>query len=113
MTPIAGLSSAAPPASACTQQPQKLDRAAHQFEAMLLQELLKPLTASDDTGGASEDDSLTASSSSGPLESFGTQAVAESLANSGALGFARQIESSIQHRVVAGSQRDTVLKKIS
>ena len=101
---IADVSNAAvgavPPAP--TLPTQRMDKAAHQFEAMLLQELLKPLTASEDDGnGDSGEGSLGGSSTSGPLESFGTQAVAESLANSGALGFARQIERSLQHRAGA------------
>ena len=86
----------------------RLDKAAHQFEAMLLQELLKPLTSSqEDADGESEGDSLSGGSSSGPLQSFGTQAVAESLANTGALGFAKQIEASLQQRASVSQTRDT------
>ena len=68
---------------------QRLTKAAHQFEAMLLGEMLKPLGKTDDEAMSGED------SGGNPMQSFGVEAVAGSLANSGALGFARQIESAL------------------
>lgn len=70
---------------------QRLTKAAHQFEAMLLGEMLKPL-------GKTDEEALSGSDSSGsnPLQSFGVEAVAGALANSGALGFAKQIETALQ-----------------
>ncbi len=114
MLPLATSTSVAAPATSVPASPgpmsppnSRLDKAAHQFEAMLLQELLKPLTSSRDEGGDAEVDSLTGGSSSGPLQSFGTQAVAESLANTGALGFATQIASSLQQHASVSTIRDT------
>lgn len=56
---------------------QQLDRAAHQFEAMLLQEMLKPLGQHADISGENSDGG---EGSSSPLESFGIEAIAGSLA---------------------------------
>ena len=104
-TESAPLSVGADPVTASN---SRLDKAAHQFEAMLLQELLKPLTSSqEEASGESDGDSLGSGSSSGPLQSFGTQAVAESLANTGALGFAKQITVSLQRRASVSQTRDT------
>jgi len=71
---------------------QQLDRAAHQFEAMLLQEMLKPLGQHADISGENSDGG---EGSSSPLESFGIEAIAGSLAHSNALGFAGRIESAL------------------
>jgi Rod binding domain-containing protein len=65
----------------------KLADAAQQFEAMMLQELLKPLRSSEDdlSGEKSEDSSFDT------LASFGTESVAKSIAQHGGLGIARQV----------------------
>lgn len=82
-------------ASAADPKSQKVHHAAQQFEAMLLQEMLKPLSQHEDTN--SNGDALGAGAgASGPMESFGIEAVASSLARSGALGFASRIESALQ-----------------
>ncbi len=71
-------------------QRSKLADAAQQFEAMMLQELLKPLrTGEDDLSGEKNEDI-----SFDTMSSFGTEAVAKSISASGGLGIARQI---IQH----------------
>ncbi len=73
---------------------QRLHKAAHQFEAMMLGEMLKPLTQTSEDALNGAD-----GTTSGPLQSFGTEAVAGSLANSNALGFAQQIERALSgHR---------------
>ena len=82
-------------ASAEAYKAQRLNKAAHQFEAMLLGEMLKPLTKTD------EDALSGTESGSSPLQSFGMEAVAGSLANSNALGFAKQIEKALQGRQTA------------
>ena len=69
---------------------QRLHKAAHQFEAMMLTEMLKPLTQTGEDALNGDD-----ASTSGPLQSFGMEAVAGSLASSNALGFARQIERAL------------------
>jgi len=65
----------------------KLADAAQQFEAMMLQELLKPMRSSeDDLAGEKNDDS-----SFDTISSFGTEAVAKSISASGGLGIAKQV----------------------
>lgn len=79
----------------------KLVTAAHQFEASMMQELLKPLNSqaifgededesSPGSGGAS---SLTSSAdgSGNALMSFGSEALAKALSEKGGLGIARKI----------------------
>ena len=83
--PIADVSQSAASAA----KNQRLTKAAHQFEAMLLGEMLKPLGKTDDEAMNGE------SSGSNPMQSFGVEAIAGSLANSGALGFAKQIEAAL------------------
>lgn len=75
------------PASNELQTRSKLTDAAHQFEAMLLQELLKPLQTEDGgwSGGEKSD------SASDTITSFGTEAVAKAISKSGGLGIARQV----------------------
>ncbi len=90
MTPIIASAQPASQIGADTVRTERLHKAAHQFEAMMLGEMLKPLAqASEDAGN---DDSK---STSGPLQSFGMEAVAGALSNSNALGFARQIERAL------------------
>lgn len=73
----------------------RLVAAAQQFEAIMLNELVKPLAQSTAPG----DD---ADGSSGPMASFGTEAVAGALARSGALGFAQRLAGSVdQHAAPA------------
>ena len=65
----------------------KLEDAAQQFEAMLLQELLKPMRSSEDdlSGEKSADGSFDT------ISSFGTESVAKAISKSGGLGIAKQV----------------------
>jgi flagellar protein FlgJ len=82
---IAALASQAP-----TSKPSpRLVNAAHEFEATLVAELLKPMQQdplfsdnNDDTGDAG---------SQGSLRSFGTEAIARSISDHGGLGIARVV----------------------
>ncbi|MGC9291473.1 MAG: hypothetical protein ACP5EP_01950 [Acidobacteriaceae bacterium] len=71
----------------------RLRQAAVEFEANFLQELLKPMkedplfAGSDGSGG----DDGEIGGSLGTIDSMGTQAMAEALANAGGLGIARQV----------------------
>jgi len=74
----------------------KLADAAQQFEAMLLQELLKPMRSSeDDLSGETSTDS-----SFDTIASFGTESVAKAISKSGGLGIAKQVvrQLSIQEK---------------
>ncbi len=69
----------------------KLTHAAQQFEAVMMGELMRPLSSSTAIGGDESD-----SSQSGPLQSFGVEAMASALAKSGALGFAGRIVAAVE-----------------
>jgi peptidoglycan hydrolase FlgJ len=65
----------------------KLTNAAEQFEAILLQEMLKPMRSDERSWGGEEQ----ADGSSDTINSFGTEAVAKAIARSGGVGIARQV----------------------
>src|SRR5579871_3928644 len=66
----------------------KLTDAAQQFEAMMLQELLKPMrTGQGSWGGEEKSDD----SGEDTMSSFGTEAVAKAISKGGGFGIARQI----------------------
>jgi|SRR5580658_4990416 flagellar protein FlgJ len=67
----------------------RLESAAHEFEASLMQELLKPLQHDSlfSTGEESEDDA----GSNGALMSFGSQAMAKAISEHGGFGIAKKI----------------------
>jgi len=78
----------------------KLVSAAHQFEASLMQELLKPLNSGSIFGDEEDPESaanaglggLTSSEGSGSaLLSFGSEALAKALSEKGGLGIARKV----------------------
>jgi len=105
-----GLSSSAPAASAAARDAAldpKLVAAAHQFEASLMSELLKPLNSGDvfggDGGGDGGDDggggtgigadglAASADGSAGALMGFASEALAKALSDRGGLGIARRV----------------------
>lgn len=73
----------------------KLKTAAHEFEASLMQELLKPLQhdplfAPDSSSGAGDTDGDD-QGSSGALMSFGSEALAQAISEHGGFGIATKI----------------------
>jgi flagellar protein FlgJ len=91
--------------STATATPQasnpKLVSAAHQFESMMLQQILKPMMSHEDSWGG--DDGESRDSSMDTISSFGTEAVATAISKDGGLGIARQV---IQ-QVTKEHQRET------
>ncbi len=79
-------------ASGEAQKASKLTDAAQQFEASMLQELLKPFQQSKGNWGGDETED---DNSSDTLRSFGTEAVAKSIAQAGGFGIAKQVISQI------------------
>ena len=69
----------------------RLVSAAHEFEASLMQELLKPMQQDTWPGSEEGGDSQNGSGSSSTLMSFGSEALAKSLSEHGGLGIARTI----------------------
>jgi flagellar protein FlgJ len=74
------------------QRQAKLVEAAQQFEATMLQELLKPMQHGQDSwGGELKSDD----SASDTISSFGSEAVAKAISKGGGFGIAKQIISKV------------------
>jgi Rod binding domain-containing protein len=71
--------------SASSSQP-RLVQAAHEFEAQMMKELLKPMTGGTNIDGEDSD-----SGSGGALADFATEALGQSLSRSGGVGIASTI----------------------
>ena len=81
------------PATAAEVQKQaKLIDAAQQFEATMLQELLKPMQHGQSSWGGGENSDDT---SSDTISSFGTEAIAKAISKGGGFGIAKQIVSKV------------------
>jgi flagellar protein FlgJ len=81
------------PATAIEGQKQaKLVDAAQQFEAAMLQELLKPMQHGQSSWGGEEKSDDTASDT---ISSFGTEAIAKAISKGGGFGIAKQIVSKV------------------
>src|SRR5580692_6512626 len=74
------------------QKQAKLVDAAEQFEATMLQELLKPMQRGQSSWGGEEKSDDTASNT---MSSFGTEAIAKAISKGGGFGIAKQIVSKI------------------
>lgn len=71
---------------------RKLVDAAQQFEAMFLNEMLKPMNFS----GQGEDGDEGGDSQGGTLQQFGTEAMAKGIAAAGGLGIARHVVAQVE-----------------
>jgi flagellar protein FlgJ len=76
------------------QKQAKLVDAAQQFEAMMLQEMLKPMRRGQDSWGG--DDKGDGDSASDTISSFGTEAFARAISKGGGFGIAKQVVSQIK-----------------
>jgi flagellar protein FlgJ len=88
------------PASLESQKSSKLVEAAQQFEAMLMQELLKPMRAGQSSWGEEEKSDDSAGDA---ISSFGTEAVAKAMSKGGGLGIARQVtrQVTLEHQRIS------------
>jgi Rod binding domain-containing protein len=86
---------AAGTASTNTPQP-RLVKAAHEFEAQMIQELLKPLTHGSSLTGE-DDDSSNSSGSNGALGEFATEALGRALSEQGGFGIAKSVLKDLSH----------------
>ncbi len=95
----------------------RLTRAAHEFEAQMMKELLKPMT---DQGGLAGAEGDAGSGSGGALGEFAAEALGRGLSERGGLGIAASIERTLSHsgnhpqtaRVIANLHVDTVMNPI-
>jgi Rod binding domain-containing protein len=102
--------------SAAQGAPQpRLVRAAPEFEAQMMKELMKPLA-----GGEADEDGDEASGATGALGQFAAESLGKALSEHGGLGIANSIVGSFSHRgtgsgsvkVTEKGHGDTVLRKI-
>ena len=86
------------------QKQAKLVDAAQQFEATMLQELLKPMQHGQDSwdGEEKSDDSA-----SDTISSFGTEAIAKAISQGGGFGIAKQIVSKVTLEHQRNSEKKT------
>lgn len=76
----------------------RLVKAAHEFEAQMMKELLKPVSES---GGVSGDEDGPGLGATGILGEFASEALGRALSQHGGLGIANRIVQSLSH---AGSR---------
>jgi peptidoglycan hydrolase FlgJ len=86
----------------------RLKSAAHEFEASLMQEFLKPLQhdslfATEKSGDSGADDTDDDSGSSGALMSFGSEAMAKAISERGGFGIATKILDHFRTQAKAAS----------
>jgi Rod binding domain-containing protein len=86
------------------QKHAKLTDAAQQFEAAMLQELLKPMQHGQDSWGGEE---KTDDSASDTLSSFGTESIAKAMSKGGGFGIAKQIVSKVTLEHQRNSEKKT------
>jgi peptidoglycan hydrolase FlgJ len=86
------------------QKQAKLVDAAQQFEATMLQEMLKPMQHGQDSWGGEE---KSEDSASDTISSLGTEAIAKSLSKAGGFGIAKQIVSKITLEHQRNSEKQT------
>ncbi len=71
----------------------KLTDGAHQFEAMMLEEMLKPLKFGESPDAAGEADRGGGAGST--IQGYGTEALAKAISDGGGFGLARQIVQQV------------------
>ena len=101
---------------AATPQP-RLVRAAHEFEAQMMKELLKPMTG---TNGLDGEDGDSASGSGGALGEFASEALGRALSEQVGFGIASRIVQDLSHsgnknatgKVTENLRGNTVMKAL-
>ena len=88
---------------AAVSQP-RLVRAAHEFEAQMMKELLKPMTGRDALTGEDED-AATDSGSGAALSEFASEALGQALSTHGGFGLANRIVKDLSHSSTGSSPR--------
>ncbi|MGP8173146.1 MAG: hypothetical protein ACLP7O_01205 [Terracidiphilus sp.] len=113
---ISATTAAGGAAGEATPQP-RLVRAAHEFEAQMMKELLKPMTG---TNGLDGEDDDSASGSGGALGEFASEALGRALSEQGGFGIANRIVQDLSHsgnkdgtgKVTGNLRGNTVMKAI-
>jgi len=103
MQAVATTTAAAGKAEAVIPQP-RLVRAAHEFEAQMMKELMKPTTGGGSLTGADGDGDDDSGSGGAPKE-FASEALGRALSERGGFGIANSIVRDLSH---AGNQNGNV-----
>lgn len=94
----------------------KLVHAAHEFEAQMMKELMKPMTSASSSLTGDEEDSDSSSGSGGALGQFASEALARALSDQGGLGIANQIVKELSHssnqEVTGNPHGNTVMRTL-
>jgi flagellar protein FlgJ len=96
-----GLSSQGSSAVAHPKDP-KLERCAHEFEASLMAELLKPMQESD---GLTGEDGGGGTASGGALSGFASESLARAISERGGFGIANRILQQLEPSNAGGTQK--------
>jgi Rod binding domain-containing protein len=75
----------------------RLVRAAHEFEAQMMQELMKSMTKGASITGDDDEDSDSGAGSGGALGEFASEALAQAMSNQGGFGIAHRIVDDLSH----------------
>ena len=95
MNAIAGRLASAGTGTSATPQP-RLVRAAHEFEAQMMKELLKPITGENSLTGEDEDAGGDAGAG-GAMGEFASEALGQALSQQGGFGMADRIVRDLSH----------------
>jgi flagellar protein FlgJ len=87
------------------QKQAKLVDAAQQFEAMMLQELLKPMQHGQSGWGEEEKNDDSASDT---MSSFGTESIAKAISKGGGFGIARRVVRQVTQERQQHSERKNI-----
>jgi hypothetical protein len=87
----------------------KLVKAAHEFEAQLMKELMKPLTSGGAPGDDEDDDDDKGSGlgSAGALGEYASESLAMALSQQGGFGIADKIIKQLSHRDLSHEGNET------
>lgn len=91
MIPLSAMTASTSTGSATTPQP-RLVKAAHEFEAQMMKELIKPMNSGDALTGEDDD-----SSSGNALGEYASEALGRALSEQGGLGLATHIVKTLSH----------------
>ena len=108
MQSAAGLASAHAGSHSGTAQP-RLVKAAHEFEAQLMKELMKLLTSGGAPGDDEDDDDDRGSGlgSAGALGEYASESLAQALSLQGGFGIANKIIKQLSHRDLSREGNET------
>ena len=107
---LSGVSGVTAPSDKEARDHARLVDAAQQFEAMMMQEMLKPLSSSEnkwDTGDQDEDKAAQT------LTSYGTEVMAKAISKAGGLGIAKKVVQEVTLKHDNRQKKEQVSTKVS